>query len=189
LLDPRVLGGLAASAVGIVLFLFLWRRARPLSFALLWFLAPLAPVLNTRWMPTFAFAERYLYLPSVGFCWLLGWGLLRLRVNASARSAVWSGTLATAFVLLVALCSIRIVTRNRDWQNNFVLYTNILAACPDATNIRRDLGAAYWQAGDVESAEQEWREVLKAEPENSLALGGLGLVCQKEQHYPEAIEY
>jgi tetratricopeptide (TPR) repeat protein len=187
--DPAVIGGAIALAMCCALFLFLWRHAKPLSFGILWMLAIVAPVVNARWMPTAVFAERYFYLPSVGFCWILGWGFLRLQASASARGADWNRALAAAFGILVALCSARIVMRNRDWRNNFVLYTNILGACPDATYIRRDLGATYWQAGDVESAEREWREVLKEEPENSLALGGLGLVCLKEQHYPEAIDY
>ena len=94
LFDPAVVGGVATLAVCCALFFFLWRRAKPLSFGLVWMLVTLAPVLNARWMPIFAFAERYLYLPSVGFCWLLGWGFLRLRARASARSAVWSRALA-----------------------------------------------------------------------------------------------
>ncbi len=172
LFDPLVLGGLIALAVCGVLFFLLWRRSRPLSFGLLWLLAPLAPVLNARWMPVAAFEERYLYLPSVGFCWLLGWGLLRLRARASARSPLWSRTLAAAFGILVALCSLRIVTRNRDWDDSTTLYANTLAACPDAYYVRRDLGAIYWERGDIESAEREWREAFKTEPRYSLTVGG-----------------
>jgi hypothetical protein len=97
LFDLVVVGGVAALTACSALFFFLWRRAKPLSFGLVWMLATLAPALNARWMPIFAFAERYLYLPSVGFCWLLGWGFLRLRAKASARSAIWSRALATAF--------------------------------------------------------------------------------------------
>jgi len=189
LFDPAVVGGVAALAVSCALFFFLWRRARSLSFGLLWILVPLVPVLNARWMPSVVFAERYLYLPSVGFCWLLGWGFLGLWARASSRGAVWSRALATAFVLLVALCSIRIVTRNRNWQNNLVLYANTLAVCPDASYIRRDLGAVYWQMGDVESAEREFREVLKVAPQFSNAWSSLALVYLKKQHYSEAIEY
>ena len=188
LFDPAAVGGVVALAVCCALFFFLWRRVRPLSFALLWMLLPLAPVLNARWMPNVVFAERYLYLPSVGFCWLLAWGFLRLQARASARGAIWSRALLTAFVILVAVCSFRIITRNRDWRNDFTLYANTLAACPDASYIRRDLGAAYWQIGDAESAEREWREVLRVEPQFSLALGGLGLVYLKKQRYSEAME-
>jgi Flp pilus assembly protein TadD len=189
LFDPAVVGGMAALTVFSALFFFLCRRARPLSFGLVWMLVPLAPVLNARWMPIYAFADRYLYLPSVGFCWLLGWGLLRLWARAGARSAIWSRALATAFVLLVALCSFRIVTRNRDWQSNLVLYPNILAACPDSVSIRRDLGAVYWQMGDVESAEREYREALKVAPQHSLTLSSLGMVYLKRQQYSEAMEF
>jgi Flp pilus assembly protein TadD len=193
LFDPAVVGGLAALTVGSALFFFLWRRARPLSFGLVWMLVTLAPVLNVRWMPIFAFAERYLYLPTVGFCWLLGWEFLRLRARASARDVgarrrLTPTALAAAFGILVALCSFRIVTRNRDWRNDFVLFTNTLAACPDAYYVRRDLGSAYWRRGDVESAEREWREALKTAPRYSSTSSGLGLVYLKKQHYSEAIE-
>ena len=140
-------------------------------------------------MPVAAFEERYLYLPSVGFCWLLGWGFLRLRARASARGAIWSRALATAFGILVALCSFRIVTRNRDWQDNLTLYTNTLAACPDAYYVRRDLGATYWEKGDVESAEREWREALKTAPQYSPTSSSLGLVYLKKQNYSQALEF
>jgi tetratricopeptide (TPR) repeat protein len=149
----------------------------------------LAPVLNARWLPSVVFAERYLYLPSVGFCWILGWGFLRLWVRASALGAVWSRALAIAFGILVALCSLRIVTRNRDWKNNFTLFANTLAACPDAYLIRRDLGATYWEIGDVESAEREFRAALKIAPQQSLTLGSLGMVYLKKQQYSEAIDF
>jgi Flp pilus assembly protein TadD len=187
--DPRVLGGLAALTVCGVLFVFLWRRARPLSFGLLWLLALLAPVLNARWMPNAAFEERYLYLPSLGFCWLLGWGFLWLRARASARSVTWSRALAPAFGILVALCSLRIVTRNRDWEDSVTLYANTLAACPDAYYVRRDLGAIYWERGDLESAERELREAFKTEPRYSLTTSSLGLVCLRKENYSQALEF
>jgi len=187
--DPPVLGGLTALAVGSVLFFLLWRRARPLSFGLLWLLVPLAPVLNARWMPVAAFEERYLYLPSVGFCWLLSWGFLKLRARTSARGVAWRRALAAAFGILVALCSLRIVTRNRDWRDNLTLYANTLAACPDAYYVRRDLGAIYWDKGDEESAEREWREALKTAPQYTNTWSSLGLVYLKKQDYAQAIEY
>jgi Flp pilus assembly protein TadD len=189
LFDPAVIVGLTALAVCSALFLFLWRHARRLSFGLLWFLVPLAPVLNARWMPIAAFEERYLYLPSVGFCWLLGWGLLRLWVRASARGAIWSRALATALVLLVALCSFRIVTRNRDWHNDVTLYTNALGACPDAVYVREFLGATYWEMGDAESAEREWREALKMAPQDPSTLRDLGMMYLKNRQYSEAVGF
>jgi hypothetical protein len=69
--DPRVLAGIGVAVLAVALFIFLWKRARNYSFAVLWVAVTLAPVLNARWMATNVFTERYLYLPSVGFCSLL----------------------------------------------------------------------------------------------------------------------
>ncbi|MGH9432285.1 MAG: tetratricopeptide repeat protein [Terriglobia bacterium] len=73
LADPRVIAGLGVLGAGLVLFFACWNRARPISFALAWFIATLAPVLNARWMSASVFSERYLNLPSIGFCWLIAW--------------------------------------------------------------------------------------------------------------------
>ena len=95
--DTAVLGGLLALIAGLNLFVWLWSRARPLSFALVWMGITLAPVMNARWMPAGVFAERYLYLPSVGFCWLLGCAAVWLwRASPTETSATrTSATLRT----------------------------------------------------------------------------------------------
>ena len=68
--EAPVVAGLVALFVCLNVFALLWQRERSASFAFVWMLATIAPVLNARWMPAGMFAERYLYLPSVGFCWL-----------------------------------------------------------------------------------------------------------------------
>src|SRR6202011_5344114 len=73
LTDQSVLLGLLGLFLCGVLFALLWRRARVISFALVLLFLPLGPVLNARWMSSSVFAERYLYMPSVGFCWILAW--------------------------------------------------------------------------------------------------------------------
>jgi protein O-mannosyl-transferase len=104
--DTAVLGGLLALIAGLNLFVWLWSRARPLSFALVWMGITLAPVMNARWMPAGVFAERYLYLPSVGFCWLLGCAAVWLwrasptetsatRTSATLRTTAIAGTSTT----------------------------------------------------------------------------------------------
>ncbi len=189
LVDGRVLLGLGAAAVIAALFVALWRRERVLSFALIWFLVTLAPVLNARWMAANVFAERYLYLPSVGFCWLVGWAAVRLWGFAPDWSLWVRRGLLAASCLVMVMCALRIVIRNRDWQNDVRLYTVTLADTPGAYAIRNNLGSVYWHQGEVKAAEREWKEALRLHPQNAIVLNNLGLLYAKEQRYDDAVDY
>lgn len=188
LLDPGVIVGLAALVICATLFIVLWRRDRRVSFGIVWMLATLAPVLNVRWMAANAFAERYLYLPSVGFAWVVAWGLEKLWDRTSERGLLARRALATAVGILAALCAIRIVTRNRDWRTDMTLYTRTLAASPDSIHIRNNLAITYWNQGNVEAAGREWRAALKLAPNDIILLNNLGLLYARQKRYPEAVE-
>ena len=103
LFDIRVIAGAAASIGCVALFIVLWRRASVISFALVWFVVTLAPVLNARLLAPNVFAERYLYLPSVGFSWLAGWSLVALWDKASARGSLWRWLVVGAMTALAVL--------------------------------------------------------------------------------------
>ena len=189
LLDVRVLLGLMGLGLVAALFMRLWKRARIVSFGILWMLVTLAPVLNPRWLAANVFTERYLYLPSVGFCWVAASGLVALWHLTSGRRAVWRRTAVAALILVVALAGWRIVTRNRDWRDDIVLYARTLEFSPDAYHIRNNLGTVYWARGNAPAAEEQWREGLKLSPRNTFILNNLGLVCQRQKRYQEAVDY
>ena len=194
ILNPQVLGGLLALLVCLNLFAWLWARAHIVSFALLWMGITLAPVLNARWMPAGVFAERYLYLPSVGFCWLVGClaiGLWRSRASANTphRQPIWRQVVPLALIVVVVLCSVRTVRRNRDWKNEEVLFTRTLEEQPDAQLIRTNLGVLYWANGDRAGAEREWARALGPAPAYAPTLNDLGLLRENQKRYDEAIDF
>ena len=189
LFDPRVLAGLAVLLALAAFVLVCWRsRERNLrfaSFAVLWFFATLAPVLNAHWLGGNVFTERYLYLPSVGVAWLVGLGASRLWSHAALRPLQrWA--LVLAGLVVCGLFAARIVTRNRDWNNDIALYTQTLELSPDAYKIQHNLGTVYWQAGDLDKAESAWRRALALNPEDWGALNMLGVAAMERHHYTEA---
>jgi len=188
-LDPRVLAGVGGLILCAVVFALFWRRDRPVSFGILWLLATLAPVLNAQWLAANAFTERYLYLPSVGFCWMLAWVGTGGWIWAKKRGVVWRRAMALALAVLALLWVARIVTRNRDWNNDLTLYASTLASEPNAWHIRNNLGYALLHRGDRAGAEREWRAALAIKPENDIVLSNLGVVYQQEKRFPEAVEY
>ena len=187
LFEVRVLVGIKALALCAGVFVALWKRARPASFGILWLLVTLGPVLNARWMGAYVFAERYLYLPSVGFCLVVGWAAAAWWRKVARRPAIWRAAALGAACLLAALCVLRIVTRVPDWHDDITLFTPALAAEPNDYRLHDALGQAYWIRGEAEGAEREWRETLRLEPDSVQTLDSLGALYAQEQHFDQAL--
>jgi Tfp pilus assembly protein PilF len=189
LTDRSVLLALAGLALCGIAFALLWRQAHLLSFALIMIFLPLGPVLNAKWMPASVFAERYLYLPSIGFCWLVAWAAVTLwsaDLHAFLRpllSAVPLMLIAVAF-----LYAMKTVARNRDWRTGESLFLKTLEQ-GDASLIRNNLGAVYFNNGNLNGAEQEWLEALAAGPNNALALDNLAFLRQRQRRFAESLDY
>ncbi len=187
LLEVPVLAGIVALALCTGVFVMLWKRARPASFGILWLLFTLGPALNAQWMGAYVCAERYLYLPSVGFCLVGGWLVAAGWRAASRQQAVWRAAAVTTACILAALAVLRIVTRVSDWRDDITLFTQSLAAEPNDYRLHDALGMAYWIRGASEPAEREWRETLRLEPDNVQTLVSLGGLYAQEQRFDQAL--
>jgi protein O-mannosyl-transferase len=183
--DPRVLGGIVSALMLFALFVSLWRRARPYAFALFWIALTIAPVLNVRWMAASAFAERYLYLPSFGFCVLVAGGAVWLAKRyGNLQWARWVGAIA-ALVLLAASSAV-IVARNRDWRDDSTYFTSTIAVEPHASYMRTTLGVIAWQRNQHAEAERQWKLALADKPDNAIALADLGMAKIEQKQWDEA---
>ena len=80
----------------------------------------------------FVAAERILYLPSVGFCLLVGFGFQRCVIRTGRRSSSAGSRIiliATVVVLITSL-SVRTIVRNRDWSDEEHLYRSAITINP-----------------------------------------------------------
>ena len=174
----------------VILFAELWRRAHLLSFALLWMFLTLGPVLNARWMPAAVFGERYLYLPSIGFCWLVGWGVVQLwSGNAPALLRPFARAIPVMLAVVALVFAVKTVRRNRDWRSDEVLYRSTIQTQSDSPQIRSNLGGTLFDRGDLDGAEREWLESLSLAIVNPNALDNMALLRQREHRYGESIDY
>ena len=192
LLDPRFLAALLVILAFAALFFVCWRSrerdVRFLSFAILWFFATLAPVLDAHWVGANVFTERYLYLPSVGIAWLIGLGAAKLWRHAGTPPDL-RRALVLAGVALGLLFAARIVIRDRDWNNDIVFYTRTLDSSPDSYLFQNNLGTVYWHAHEVDKAQSLWQRALALNADNPDVLNNLGLVAFEKHQYKEAAGY
>jgi tetratricopeptide (TPR) repeat protein len=196
--DPRVIAGALGLAALTLLVVLSWKRARLVSFGLIFFFLNLAPVLYSPWMAANIFTERYLYLPSVGFCWAVGWAGAKLwRATASPGvadprswgSRVWRPLAIASAVLIASLCVLRIVRRNRDWHDNERFYKATIATQPDAYIMRLNLAGIYLDRDDLDNAERELAAADKLAPDYPMILNNLALLNMKRKRYNEALGY
>lgn len=182
---PSFLAGSLAVALSAALFIYFWGRDRRLSFALLWFYITLAPVLNARWMPMNVFAERYLYLPSMGLCWLAAWVAFKLPARRKwlRRAAV------AAAVVLACLLGARIYARNRVWKDDLVFFTTALAESPNSASVATDLGIYNLDHGNLKSARRYFLKAYQLLPRVSWTLDNVGTIDVKEGEFQEGAVY
>jgi tetratricopeptide (TPR) repeat protein len=180
--------GLAVVVTLVGAAFFIYRYSKEISFGLAWFLMTLFPVFNLIEI-YHPFAERYLYLPIIGFCLvvpvLINGPAGRRFTNSSIAGLV---TLAPVIVILSLYASVTI-PRNRDWQNNFVLWSKTVQSSPNSLVAHGGLGMAYLARGMLAEAAEQFKISIKLFPGHHKSYYNLGLVYHKKGNLKKAIEY
>ena len=132
--------------------------------------APLLPVLNLKALhPDYMVQDRYLYLPSIGLCWL--------AALACARLARGRRSLAAALATLVLLSfGASTVMQNRVWANGVALWSRAAFYAPLSWSVHYNLGLAYTQAKNYETAKTEFLTAARLNPEVAAIYNNLALV-------------
>ncbi len=172
--------GLAVVVFLAAAFVLAWKRSRRSFVALTWVLVPLLPAFWIAALPMKPFAERYLYLPSVGFSLLAG-----IAIDSRALRHRRLVTLGVASVLL--LYGLVTVRRNRVWESPLTLFADTVAKAPDAEIPRYDLAIALSNTGRVDEAIGHYRILVERFPEHAKAQSGLGAALLLEGKTDEAI--
>ena len=129
-------------------------------------------------------AERLLYLPSVGFCMLLGLVCDRLFVldRRGARTVAMVGIVAVTVGYAA-----RTVMRNRDWRNEFALFSSAARVSPNSAKVHYNLGTLYKDRGLFHQAVAEYERALEIEPGLLVIRYNLGNVYRELGRLDEAI--
>ncbi|XP_029378721.1 protein O-mannosyl-transferase TMTC2 [Echeneis naucrates] len=146
---------------------------------------PFLPATNLFFYVGFVIAERVLYIPSMGFCLLVAVGMRSLYIRLRRQS--FRTMLVYCSATLVLLFGVKTVLRNRDWQNEEMLYKSGIYVNP--AKAWGNLGNVLKSQGKMEEAEQAYRNALYYRSNMADMLYNLGLLLQESNKFSEALHY
>lgn len=185
-----VLVGLAAVVLWIGMTWLARTRLLPLGLwvTLLGLGAPLiVPLVEVTHAPV---AERYLYLPTIGFVFVAAAGLLHLGYRCPGRHyGPWVAW--TVSLVLVSAFSVGSFLRNSVWRDDRTLWEDTALKSPHAAVPHNLLGLSYRHQGRFEEAAREFRFALQSVgyPEtHAMAASNLGGIYYQEHRFDAAEE-
>ncbi|EGD74245.1 hypothetical protein PTSG_06255 [Salpingoeca rosetta] len=148
---------LATIAVGIrFLATHRERAGKVLTMSLAWLMLPFIPASNVLFPVGFVVAERVVYSPSVGFCFLAAL-LFTACAHAVSRAFLCWGVLAA----VLAAYSHVLMQRDAEWGNEELLWKAATLSCPHNYVSHVLLGNVYDRQERVDDAIAAFKEALK----------------------------
>jgi protein O-mannosyl-transferase len=196
--------------------LFWWKRRPYVLVGWLWYLGMLLPVIGIVQVGKQALADRYTYLPLVGFSIAVVWLVADALAGRFLRQAI------AAFLSLAALLALSVAAwkQTSHWQDSETLYNHAIAvttrnaiiednlgafmamhgrhfeamihfekaiaANPAFEPARSNLGGELIDHGRVDEAWVQLTESLRLNPDQPIARANLGAVYQMRGNLPEA---
>ena len=168
----------------ILLLLILVRmvtRKKWIAFGGIWFFITLLPVCHI--IPHHELlAEHYLYLPSYGFCLIIA-----LLFTTLLENKKYLPLILPAFIAIIALFSLRIVDRNRDWKDGMALWSKTVNTVPRCARAQNNLGVEYVKERKYSEALTHFKTATEINPEYAEAYNNMGLAYKEQGMYDDAL--
>jgi hypothetical protein len=161
---------------------FIFKKAKPVFFGLgiyvIFFIPSYSPVLIS-WLV----AERYAYIPSIGFCTGLCFAYEKFVRDDSGRRKI----ALTVAVFLITCYGVRTVIRNEDWKTTQRMWRSTSEVSFLSPRAHNNMGDAYAQEENFAGAIKEFKRSIELKPDYADAYHNLANINQHIGNLPEAI--
>ena len=163
-----------------------YRKDRPyLIVGWFWYLIALIPVIGIIRVGKQSLADRYTYLPHIGFFILLVWGISELpftkRISIKIKTAI------TIFIF----SALSIVTWNQVgyWKTSMLLFNHTVDVTENNWIALGVLGYDYITANELDKALLLLNKSLALNPKNVMALHNMGVLQNKFGNREHALQH
>lgn len=171
------------------------------SFGILYFFITFSLVANIIIPMAAIMAERFLYIPSLGFCFILvilTAKLSKISLNGNYENKKNNSIFLILLTIIIAGYSYKTYARNFDWKDNITIFSKDIHNLPQNARAHFNLGREYAMTAQNETikdnnlvikAKDELHKSIDIDPKFYDALFLLAIVNANERNYEEAIMY
>ncbi|MCQ2270227.1 MAG: glycosyltransferase family 39 protein [Bacteroidales bacterium] len=141
------------------------KKKKPVAYAIFFYIITMSIYSNLIYRIGSSFAERFLFLPTLGFCVALVFLFFKIfKINdEKTESAKLKFPVMALLVLVLVLYSARTVTRAAEWKDQFTLFGKDVQKSDKSAHMRLYWGLALRDKGeeyaDANIKEKNWIKV------------------------------
>jgi len=172
------------SAILAIIIFYLWKSKNKLGlFFFLWLAVSMAFVLNI-FPLDMTYAERWLYLPLIGFL-----GLLAVILAWGQEKLPWlKKAFFFLFIFFFISFSFRTFLRNFDWRNGLTLFSHDVIYSQNSFDLENNLGVELFRVGKIKEAKTHFEKSISLQADWWFPYNNLGAVYQQEGDLKKARE-
>lgn len=170
-----------------ITFFSLWSVKTNKLFAVVWlyYVVTLMPVIGIDKIATFAAADRYTYLPSLGPFFLAGLWIAVIFERCSKRQ--WQALIIIT-LLLISFLVIKTINQIDVWKDSITLWSHEIKIFPGKSLAAyNNRGKAYGSLGNYHEAIKDYNKVIELNPLYADGYHARGNIYFKLGNYQQAV--
>ncbi|MEQ8221525.1 MAG: tetratricopeptide repeat protein, partial [Candidatus Eremiobacterota bacterium] len=161
------------------------KYTKKIFFAMLFFLITILPVIQLIPVPPGIGADRYTYIPSLGYFYILSEGFVRIyRKKSNTRLKT---LLTILLIIIIITLSSLSYKRTLVWKDSITLWSDVLKNYPDIVIAWNNRGIAYMEKNEYDRAIDDFDHSIKLDASYGEAYYNLGNTYYKKQEYDKAL--
>jgi tetratricopeptide (TPR) repeat protein len=157
---------------------------KDIVFGVLFFLIPISLVLQVVPVSSQIVADRYTYIPIIGFAFLLGLGYKTVLENKPELKNMMTVILLGYLLLFVVLS----YNRTRVWKNSLTLWSDVISKYPKEFTAWHNRANARAELGDLTGAIADYNMAIKIRPGRAEAYSNRGNARKDLRDFEGAIK-
>ncbi|MCL2144224.1 MAG: tetratricopeptide repeat protein [Endomicrobia bacterium] len=180
LYSPALLYGIA------VLIMYTLKKTKSVFFGFVFFIVTILPVINIFPTGVASVADRYTYIPFLGFGYIAAAAIFYLL--GVFRKTIFKTVLISAVSAVFVIMCFTAHSRAEKWINTMTLFDDIIKNYPGGVaRAYADRGIAFIEINRIKDAEKDLEMALYLEANNNVALYTLGTIRLSQKKHNDAL--